>query len=48
MMKKDDILTIKIEDMGIDGATDFRDETHLSDEGAKKVARFLGDYLNGR
>lgn len=37
-----------VEDMGIDGATDFRDETHLSDEGAKKVARFLGEYLNGR
>ena len=35
----------KIDDIGIDGNTDFRDIDHLNDSGAKKVADYLGGYI---
>ena len=35
----------KIEEMGIDGETDFSDENHLNDSGATKVADYLGEYI---
>jgi len=34
-----------VEEMGIDGATDFKDEGHLNTSGATKVANYLGAYL---
>lgn len=34
-----------IDEVGIDGTTDFQDETHLNDSGAKKVAAYLGYYI---
>lgn len=35
----------KIEEMGLDSSTDFRDTQHLNDEGSKKVALYLGKYV---
>lgn len=34
-----------IDEVGIDGNTDFRDETHLNDSGAIKVADYLGSFI---
>ena len=34
-----------IEEIGIDGETDFSDEGHLNTSGSVKVADFLGEYL---
>ena len=35
----------KIDEIGLDGNTDFYDLGHLNTEGAKKVSRYLGQYL---
>lgn len=35
----------KIEEVGIDADSDFRDKTHLNNSGAKKVAHYLGNYI---
>ena len=34
-----------IDEIGLDGNTDFRDKGHLNDSGAAKVGRFLGKYI---
>ena len=34
-----------MDEMGMDGETDLRDEGHLNDSGAAKVGTFLGDYI---
>ncbi|MGN0437962.1 MAG: hypothetical protein ACI4F4_05510 [Lachnospiraceae bacterium] len=34
-----------IDELGIDGNTDFSDETHLNSAGAKKITDFLGAYM---
>jgi len=34
-----------IQEMDINGDTDFRDKTHLNDSGAAKLADFLGEYI---
>ncbi len=34
-----------MEEIGIDETTDFRDATHLNDNGAKKIASYLGKYI---
>ena len=34
-----------IDELGLDGATDFADSVHLNDSGAKKVADFFGSYI---
>lgn len=35
----------KTDEMGLDGSTDFSDAGHLNDNGAKKVADYLGNYI---
>lgn len=35
----------KIEEIGLDGTTDFSDEGHLNTSGSNKVADYLGEYL---
>lgn len=37
----------KIEEIGLDGTTDFSDEGHLNTSGSNKVADYLGEYLIG-
>lgn len=37
----------KIEEIGLDGTTDFSDEGHLNTLGSNKVADYLGEYLIG-
>lgn len=37
----------KMNEVGIDSNTDFQDDTHLNDSGAKKVADYLGAYIVG-
>ena len=34
-----------IDEIGLDGETDFVDEGHLNDSGATKVTEFMGEYL---
>ncbi len=34
-----------MDEMGLDGATDFRDSQHLNDSGAAKLSKYLGKYL---
>lgn len=34
-----------MDDMGLDGSTDFRDTKHLNDSGAAKLSKYLGKYL---
>lgn len=37
-----------IEQVGIDGETDFRDGDHLNNSGARKIADYLMEYMNHR
>lgn len=34
------------DEMGIDGNTDFYDSEHLNSSGAKKLTKYLGEYIN--
>jgi len=34
-----------LDEIGIDGSTDFADDGHLNTSGAKKIANFIGKYL---
>lgn len=36
----------KVNEIGIDVKTDFADEGHLNDVGAKKISRYLAEYLS--
>ena len=44
-MKTDEMLFELMDEVGLDGATDFSDDGHLNTSGGTKVANYLGKYL---